>query len=212
VLPAHQFATVTVRPEKAIYRPGETATFHLHAGDVRGRPLKAELAFAVLGDAAVSESRDAIMDVRGYFSGDSGSGTSDLENSLGLTGSYDRNIPPDLTPWNGPGIKEPDGMGHLGNGRMGVLMNQSDISGSFNCGGQGGYIMRRQLSEEEESNAGIKAPVDTACWNPAVMTDSHGNATVRFTWPRHAARWRAMAVGTTSSGIVGTGEVRVEVR
>jgi uncharacterized protein YfaS (alpha-2-macroglobulin family) len=46
---------------------------------------------------------------------------------------------------------------------------------------------------------------DTAYWNPAVVTDAKGDATISFTWPDNLTTWRATGVAVTKATQVGQG-------
>jgi alpha-2-macroglobulin len=53
---------------------------------------------------------------------------------------------------------------------------------------------------------------DTAFWAPAVVTGADGTATVEFAWPDNLTEWRALTVGVSEDGQVGSGEARVRTR
>jgi hypothetical protein len=44
---------------------------------------------------------------------------------------------------------------------------------------------------------------DTAYWNPSVVTDEHGNATISFAWPDNLTTWRATGLAVTKATQVG---------
>lgn len=46
---------------------------------------------------------------------------------------------------------------------------------------------------------------DTAYWNPAVVTDAKGDATISFAWPDNLTTWRATGVAVTKATQVGQG-------
>jgi uncharacterized protein YfaS (alpha-2-macroglobulin family) len=52
--------------------------------------------------------------------------------------------------------------------------------------------------------------LDTAFWAPAVVTDAAGCATVEVSLPDNLTRWRAVALGATESGQVGSGEAAAQ--
>src|SRR5205823_13141707 len=53
---------------------------------------------------------------------------------------------------------------------------------------------------------------DTAFWTPAVITDRQGRATVEVTWPDNLTRWRAVALGASTTAQVGSGETSVATK
>lgn len=62
-------------------------------------------------------------------------------------------------------------------------------------GGGGG-----EMSERKRGNF-----QDTAFWNPVVVTDAKGEATVSFTLPDNLTTWQLLAVGNTKEGQFGAG-------
>ncbi len=68
-----------------------------------------------------------------------------------------------------------------------------EAEGKGGGGGEGAIAVRRDFA-------------DTAYWNPAVVTDRDGRATVRLTLPDNLTTWRMKAKGVTLDTKAGTGQ------
>jgi alpha-2-macroglobulin len=73
-----------------------------------------------------------------------------------------------------------------------------------------GELLARALRQPGASFAAVKPPtktreVDTAYWNPAVLTDEDGRAQVTFTLPKNQTLWTVTAVAADASGRFGEG-------
>lgn len=53
---------------------------------------------------------------------------------------------------------------------------------------------------------------DTAYWNPAIQTDSNGNASIRFILPDNLTRWELLSIGVTKDTQVGSGSLSIDTR
>jgi uncharacterized protein YfaS (alpha-2-macroglobulin family) len=92
-----------------------------------------------------------------------------------------------------------------GRRRLGVRTTQSLVI----------HVQRARVVEDYGGGGGIGeqepggASPQVAYWNPAIVTDEQGLATVTFQMPYGAAMWRALAAGITIDGRVGAAEVEV---
>ncbi len=73
-----------------------------------------------------------------------------------------------------------------------------------------GEALARAFHRPGHAFAAVKPPtrprdVDTAYWNPAVVTDGDGRATVRFTLPVNPTEWTITAVAADAAGRFGEG-------
>ena len=64
----HIFA-LTVTPDKKQYKPGEKATFTLHATNAQGRPAQGEISLAVVDQSLIAMQADLAPDIRRFFYG-----------------------------------------------------------------------------------------------------------------------------------------------
>ncbi len=82
VPPSDKLVDVTIVADKAEYRPGETATFHVRAVDVNGNPVRAEVALGVVDEALWSIRDDQTQELAQRFFPRTGN----LVHTLGGTG------------------------------------------------------------------------------------------------------------------------------
>jgi hypothetical protein len=73
-----------------------------------------------------------------------------------------------------------------------------------------GELLARALARPGQAFAAVKPPVkarevDTAYWNPAVVTDEDGRAQVTFSLPKNQTLWTVTAVAADVSGRFGEG-------
>ena len=61
--------TLNVTPDKAQYKPGETATFKITATDAQGRPVKGHFSLAVVDKSLLALQPDMTPDIRTQFYG-----------------------------------------------------------------------------------------------------------------------------------------------
>jgi uncharacterized protein YfaS (alpha-2-macroglobulin family) len=70
VVPAeNRIMALTLAPDRAEYKPGEHATFRLHAVDAEGRPVQGEISLGVVDSALLAIQGDLTPDIRNYFYG-----------------------------------------------------------------------------------------------------------------------------------------------
>ncbi|MCW3099425.1 MAG: hypothetical protein JWL77_5043 [Chthonomonadaceae bacterium] len=70
VVPAeNRIMALTLTPDKAEYKPGEHATFTLHAVGADGRPVQGEISLGVVDAALFAMQADLTPDIRSYFYG-----------------------------------------------------------------------------------------------------------------------------------------------
>ena len=70
VVPAeNRIMALTLTPDKAEYKPGEHATFTLHATGANGLPVQGEISLGVVDAALLAIQSDLTPDIRSYFYG-----------------------------------------------------------------------------------------------------------------------------------------------
>lgn len=81
-------------------------------------------------------------------------------------------------------------------------------------------LVGRQKFEKKGANPGGDGGVDLSMrsvfkyvsyWNPSVMTDENGQATVEFEAPDQLTGWRVLAIGATPTDCLGLGETNFKV-
>jgi len=94
------------------------------------------------------------------------------------------------------------------------------FSSEFQGYGYGEALARKMAGLPDHAFASIKPPSrqtkdlerDTAHWDPAVVTDRDGRATVRFTLPSNQTLWVVTAVAADTSGRFGEGTAEFATR
>jgi hypothetical protein len=66
VPPAERFLNVDITPDKETYKPGEDAVYSIKVTDLKGNPVKAQLALGLV-DEAIYLIRPDTSDIRGFF-------------------------------------------------------------------------------------------------------------------------------------------------
>ncbi len=64
-----QILTLKVTPDKPTYKPGERATFALHATDANGKPVRGAISLAVVDKSLLALQSDLMPDIRHFFYG-----------------------------------------------------------------------------------------------------------------------------------------------
>jgi uncharacterized protein YfaS (alpha-2-macroglobulin family) len=103
------------------------------------------------------------------------------------------------------------GMSHAAVSRSPGSVNGLGMSDLFAFDGDNSIIVARGSSFSSPPDIRSRF-LDTALWAPAVITDAHGDATVKVKWPDNLTQWRAVAVGCSAAGQVGTAETSTEVK
>jgi uncharacterized protein YfaS (alpha-2-macroglobulin family) len=131
------------------------------------------------------------------------------------------------------GLAVMDRSARLGNDGFNGSWHQVPATGgmggsSLNVNGDTGFVLHRPL---DQSGYGVRRFIwygqvdmnmdavqvrrlfaDTALWAPAVVTDAHGDATVRVTWPENLTRWRARAVAVGAGGEIGNADTVLQTK
>ncbi|HVP15270.1 MAG TPA: alpha-2-macroglobulin family protein [Terriglobales bacterium] len=146
VAAARHDLAITLSPDKAEYRPGETANVALRTADAKGAPVPAELSLGVVDEAIYSLRADATPDPHDVFYG-----------------------------------RRPDWV-------TTVVSFPTLYYGGADKGGR------------EEVRKDFR---DVAYWEPSVLTDAAGKASVSFRWPDNLTTWRLTSRGATAATLVG---------
>lgn len=144
-----QALQIEVKPGKAKYKPGETASYKIKATDSKGRPARAQISVGVVDEAIYAIAEDTTKPILDYF-------YARRPNNVSTNFSFPQ-----------------------------IYLSDPDKAG-------------KPLLAKELRNVRIrKRFLDTAYWNPAVLTDSNGEATVSFQLPDNLTTWRATLRGIT---------------
>jgi len=205
IAPPPTHLTVSVRPAKASYRPGDRAELRLHVMDDRGRAVHAEVSLGVVDEgiyALVDEQKvdpdEAFYHILGYSYGDV---------------SWDR---PYAYPYMLKTIAKvtSPSAGQLVKSGVGEDVYSVNAGAEAASAALGGGRSLTSAYSAIASVAGVAVRtkfVDTAYWTPNALTDRNGDATIAFTWPENLTTWRASAVAVTVATQFGTQKADVLV-
>ena len=144
--------TVTVQPQREVYKPRQTATVNLHVSTRQGEVVPVELAVAVLDEAVfdlIAGGRDYFDPYKGFYRLDA----LDLRNYNLLTQ---------------------------------LIGRQKFAKKGANPGGDGGMDLDMRSVFKFVSY-----------WNPALLPDAAGKATISFELPDNLTGWRVLAMAVT---------------
>ncbi len=72
--------------------------------------------------------------------------------------------------------------------------------------------LRRTLAKQDVRLMDGLRDHETGYWNPSIVTDAKGQATVEIRLPRRSTKWRFSALGVSKETLTGGGEVDLQVR
>ncbi len=81
VPPVRQLLDISVKGDKAVYKPGETGTFEVSARDYAGKPARAEVSLALVDASLFYIQKSFTPDVREFYYGDRRSDEIGLDSS-----------------------------------------------------------------------------------------------------------------------------------
>ncbi len=192
VEPVEQTLDITLRPSVEQAEPGEMVSFDVQARDASGDPVQASFSLDLVDKAVLSlkprEEADAIQET---FYGRRGLGVS---TSSGLVLSINRILLKQLEELDDIAMR---GLGIGGGGAEEVVEEEAPA-------------MAPATDEMEKAAEGQPSGVelrerfeDTAFWNPNVVTDQNGQASVEVELPDNLTTWVFRGVGVTKETRVG---------
>lgn len=232
VPPEKHFIDVTVTPNAETYQPRDKATAMITTRDVHGRPVPAEVAFSVFDEAVLAIQPTLAPDPREFFYGE-------LRNEVvqTITSQQQRR----LTSVQQVAQAEEAVLNESSVQISGALASRADelgaVDGFAMAEGQVAFRDRAMAksaaapmpvqaslamdadkgalggAESEEPAVVVRNNFQaTVFWEPAVITDANGQASVEFEWPDNVTTWNleARAVGLPSK--FGEGEAQTKTR
>ncbi len=104
----------------------------------------------------------------------------------------------------------PSAPGEMGRSRNAMKSSREEADGDFADGGGGGGGAGGGDGEPAYKAARVRSEFDdTAYWNPTIITDSKGEAELRFSFPENLTTWKIRALGMDSRVRVGDGSASV---
>ena len=231
VPPASRLLTIGVEPESPVVQPGRTNNFTLTATDHRGRPVDAEVSFAVADEAVFRIVEDQTPDPRRFFHGDRRPQSSQTGSSF-QNRSYFR-LPEQALAAGKEAILEERMMSkseaHLAF-RGGAFGGRGDVSrfAARNLAAMPADAAPTMLgmavaldSFQQPGAAGGEAEGavvvrsdfrETAFWQPDVRTGPEGRVRIPVRLPDSATRWIATARAAATDSRVGVGTNSMQTR
>lgn len=204
VPPAEKFVNVDITADHAEYEPRQKGTLHITTRDAAGKPVAAEVSVAVSDDAVTAIAPDATLDPRQYFYNDMRYYGADVASSVGQGGvpllDFD-GIPTSRDPWmilqSAPGVQvDRINVGGNEGGQQSVLVTAEAPLLSLQA--TGNYSL--------QSTNAVQVRHDfrtTAFWQPDVVTNANGEATVSVDFPEGLTTWTAKARAATAGASFG---------
>ncbi len=211
---AHKELAVSVKPAQRVVRPSQVLDVAVQTRDHRGRPVPGEVALMVVDEGVLSLLGYQTPDPLAFFFSSRKSATL-LKDSRAVL--VRREAKPPRSPSNrGEMVQRalPLTLGSLRSLNSGsssalagsapgeAAISPGSMSGKMAKGGGAPRIRARSLF------------ATTAYYNPSVITDNHGQATVKVKMPDNLTTFRIMAVALDRgrSDRFGKGEAQVKVR
>jgi len=180
VPPEEKFATVSVKPSKDRYAPGEKGELTVEAVDWKGQPLDAEFSIGVVDSALYYIAEDETPDIRAFFYGrlrrDTVRTASSFEFSF--VGREDKLY------------AEAPMAARAGSG---AELEEAEADGS--APGEADDLVQPEIRKDFR---------DSALWLAHVRTGPEGRATVEVDWPDNLTSWRVTVRAVTTGTIVGS--------
>ncbi|MBI4978846.1 MAG: hypothetical protein HZC28_15315 [Spirochaetes bacterium] len=193
VPPKKKFITVTITPDKEVYRPGETATFRIKTADGRGRAVDSEISIGLVDASLYYLQEEFVKDMRQSFYGK-------INNRVYTGNSFYAY--------------------HYGR-RRSVSASKSAMGGSVRdeersvaremAAPSAAKKKDKNGSDDDSGGAPEKEPElreyfpDTAFWSPFVRTGANGMAVVAIKMPDTLTTWRTTVRAITKETAVGSG-------
>ena len=178
VPPEEKFATVTIKPSKDSYAPGEKGEVTIEATDWKGLPLDAEFSIGVVDSALYYIAEDETPDIRVFFYGrlrrDTVRTASSFEFSF--VGREDKMY-----------AESPMAA------RSGAVAEEAEADGS--ALGTADDLVQPEIRKDFR---------DSALWLAHVRTGADGRATVEVSWPDNLTSWRVTVRSVTTGTVVGS--------
>ncbi len=196
--PTEHTLQLTLRSGAETYAPGAEGTVELEVKDPAGNPVQGEFAVAVTDEAISYIQKDYAGDPVEFFFGRNRHVSSSITSSISTSPFYvKREGILDLL------TKEKESESAIAGGSLMREMAMSDMS-AFGSPA----VEEAGLPAEEPVSAQPAVEVrtnfsSTAFWNPGVVTDEKGRASLKFRYPDSLTTWRILARGATKGAEFG---------
>jgi len=196
VAPAPHLLQVAVRPDKAVYGPGERARFAVRVADTQGKPVRAQIALAVVDDAIFALRPESTIDPYGAFYRNGMPWRQDGSSWHGL------DAPLSLYLYVQPQLRT---IGNVNSRGAAALAPPPPTPGFAPSQAADVYSIAGAQTNKPSLQKLRSDFRDTAYWTPAVVTGNDGRAVVTFNWPDSLTSYTASGVAITPQTDVGAG-------
>ena len=242
VPPVRQLLNISVKGDKAVYKPGETGTFDITALDYAGKPARAEVSLALIDASLFYIQKSFTPDVRGFYYADRRSYEVGLDSSRSGNPQARREDDNQTPNYETHGFELPDDFGQLQLTPGGFGYYYQYRTGG-RVGGFGGGIMpaapmsmamdaptlasrapmptmRMKAANESASDAAtapappveVRSNFAETAYWAPAIVTENGKATVKVTFPDSLTQWHASALGLTKTVQVGEAETDVATK
>ena len=242
VPPVRQLLNISVKGDKAVYKPGETGTFEVTARDYAGNPARAEVSLALIDASLFYIQKSFTPDVRQFYYADRRTDSVGLDSSRSGNPQARREDDNKYTNYETHGFELPDDFGQLQltPGGFGYYYG---YGGGFGVNGDMAFesriaampapmasmappappgaprVAQRMKAENEPAPVVIPpAPVEVrsnfaeTAYWSPAIVTDGGKATVKVTFPDSLTQWHASALGLTKTVQVGEAESDVATK
>ncbi len=216
VPPVQQFLNVEVTPDRGEILPGGEGTLSIRTRGHDGQPVSAEIALSLVDDSVAAIQLDYAGDPRAFFFGERRAMWIRTQSSFeqkryARLVADDKGKLRDLRQANkeaGSGGKDDFSYGSRRDERGQLAMKSarsnaiglSDSAAAPAAEAIGGMELDREKKSEERAGGEAEAAVEvrtdfreTALWQPDLVTDAKGEASVHVKYPESLTRWKATA-------------------
>lgn len=215
-----QLLDISLTPDVDGYEPRDTARFRVSVRDAEGDPVATEVAVSVADEALYAIAPRQRPEVVKSFYGE------ERYNRLRVGGSLQWReffLPLEITSEEEGQDSPQAALDSKGFEVTALAMENTDLAG-YRTQSFSARASVAQMAEPAAAPAQGTSPKlmeaaftrsdfqSTAFWNPRVVTDESGEATVEFVFPDNLTEWRAEAVAVTAETLVGEAQVHTTTR
>jgi alpha-2-macroglobulin len=172
--------SVSIKPDKAKYAPGEAGKLEVSVTDSSGKGVPSELGLGVVDEAIYLVRPDETTDIHTFFHG---ARENDVGSSSSLSFSFESTI-----------------------ARLRSGLAEATAAAPRAPLTQAAFAQSKDKAKSAASDDRVRQDFkDTALWVPNLTTDENGRATVDVTYPDNLTTFRVTARGVDAKGRAGQG-------
>ncbi len=172
--------SVSIKPDKAKYAPGEAGKLEVSVTDSSGKGAPTELGLGVVDEAIYLVRPDETTDIHTFFHG---TRENDIGSSSSLSFSFESTI-----------------------ARLATGLPEAVAAAPRAALDKAAFAQSKDENKAAASDDRVRQDFkDTALWVPNLTTDENGRATVDVTYPDNLTTYRVTARGIDAKGRAGQG-------